>query len=127
MRQIPREKIFMNKKVPSFEQNHEGAMIRCHDIKSHNHGGILVGADGTYSAVREHLYKVLQAKKVLSKSDSVPLPFTCIYLVRQAEVLGPEEFLGLKLPRSQISSILGNGDYSVRVLCLPFVHNVLFH
>lgn len=51
----------------------------------------------------------------------------CVLSFGQAEVLDPEEFPGLKLPRSKINSILGHGDYSVRVVCLTVVHNVLFH
>ncbi|KAG0342261.1 hypothetical protein BG000_005989 [Podila horticola] len=82
----------MNKKVLSFLHNDLGVMIRCHDIKSH-HSGILVTAEGTHSAVREHLYKVLQAKKLLSPSPA------CVLSFGQAEVLDPEEFRGLKLPR----------------------------
>ncbi|KAG0035783.1 hypothetical protein BGZ82_005121 [Podila clonocystis] len=111
LRQIPKEKIHMNKKVLSFMQNNDGVMIRCADNQTH-HGDILVGADGAYSAVRQHLYKDLKAKKTLPKSDDTPLPFNCVCLVGQTEVLDPEEFPGMKLERSHFHSILGSDEYS---------------
>ncbi|KAF9293584.1 hypothetical protein BGZ74_011640 [Mortierella antarctica] len=111
LRQIPEEKILMNKKVLSFMQNNDGVMIRCSDNQTH-HGDILVGADGAYSAVRQYLYKDLKAKKMLPKSDDVPLPFNCVCLVGQTEVLDPEEFPGMKLERSHFQSILGSDEYS---------------
>ncbi|KAF9320553.1 hypothetical protein BG003_005736 [Podila horticola] len=111
LRQIPKEKIHMNKKVLSFMQNNDGVMIRCADNQTH-HGDILVGADGAYSAVRQHLYKDLKVKKLLPKSDDVPLPFNCVCLVGQTEVLDPEEFPGMKLERSHFHSILGSDEYS---------------
>lgn len=44
----------MGKKVLNFEQNDLGVMTRCNDNTSF-HGYIIVGADGVYSAVRQHL------------------------------------------------------------------------
>lgn len=108
----------MNKKVLSFMQNNDGVMIRCSDNQTH-HGDILVGADGAYSAVRQYLYKDLKAKKMLPKSDDVPLPFNCVCLVGQTEVLDPEEFPGMKLERSHFQSILGSDEYSVRKKTMP--------
>lgn len=108
----------MNKKVLSFMQNNDGVMIRCADNQTH-HGDILVGADGAYSAVRQHLYKDLKVKKLLPKSDDVPLPFNCVCLVGQTEVLDPEEFPGMKLERSHFHSILGSDEYSVGKKKMP--------
>ncbi|KAG0334887.1 hypothetical protein BG004_000231 [Podila humilis] len=79
LRQIPKENIHMNKKVLSFLQNDLGTMIRCNDGTSY-HGDILVGADGAYSAVRQHLFTVLKERNQLPKSDDVPLPFDTIAL-----------------------------------------------
>ncbi|KAG0025770.1 hypothetical protein BGZ81_006858 [Podila clonocystis] len=76
LRQIPKEKIHMGKKVMSLFQNDNGVMIRCSDNTTH-HGDILVGADGAYSGVRQNLYKALKKKKLLPNSDDVPLPFSC--------------------------------------------------
>ncbi|KAG0029241.1 hypothetical protein BGZ81_003989 [Podila clonocystis] len=81
-------------------------MIRCNDNKTH-HGDILVGADGAYSAVRQHLFKVLKGKKLLPSSDEGDLPFDWVCLVGQTEVLDPEDFPYMKLPHSKFNSVLG--------------------
>lgn len=74
-----------------FQQNDDGVMLRCSDNSSY-HGDILVGADGAYSAVRQHLFKVVKGKKMLPRSDDVPFPFHCVCLVGQTETLDSEEF-----------------------------------
>ncbi|KAF9327949.1 hypothetical protein BG006_008829 [Podila minutissima] len=109
LRQIPQENIHLGKKVLSFEQNDLGVMLRCNDNKTH-HGDILVGADGAHSAVRQQLFKVLKAKKLLPASDEGDLPFDCVCLVGQTEVLDPEEFPDMKLSHSKFNSVLG-ADY----------------
>ncbi|KAF9299840.1 hypothetical protein BGZ91_009952, partial [Linnemannia elongata] len=72
LNKIPKEKLHMSKKVLSFQQNHEGVMIRFSDNTS-IHGDILVGADGAHSAVRQHLYKTLKKEGLLPKSDTKPM------------------------------------------------------
>ncbi|KAG0341248.1 hypothetical protein BG004_006103 [Podila humilis] len=111
-RQIPKEKIHMNKKVLNFMQNDLGTMIRCHDGTTY-HGDILVGADGAYSAVRQHLYKVLKEKNKLPKSDDMPLPFDNVCLVGQTEVLDPEEFPEVNLPHSPISTVIVDNNHLI--------------
>ncbi|KAG0019609.1 hypothetical protein BGZ81_009674 [Podila clonocystis] len=108
-RQLPKESVHMGKKVLSFEQNHEGVMIRCSDNMTY-HGDILVGADGAYSGVRQHLFKALKENKKLPASDDVPLPFSTVCLVGQTKVLDPEEFPDLKEEESRFSSVFGSGD-----------------
>lgn len=46
----------MDKKLASFEHNERGVKIYCTDGTSYQ-GDLLVGADGTYSTVHQHLYK----------------------------------------------------------------------
>lgn len=112
LREIPTERIHLGKKVLSLLQNENGVMIRCHDNSTH-HGDILVGCDGAYSAVRQHLYKDLKVLKQLPKSDDVPLPFSCVTLVGQTEVLDPEEFPDLKVPHSQFYGITSGDDFLI--------------
>ncbi|KAF9395083.1 hypothetical protein CPC16_009343 [Podila verticillata] len=107
LRQIPKENILMNKKVLSYLQGENGVMIRCSDDSTYD-GDILVGADGAYSAVRQHMYAALKKDGRLPASDDVALPFSCVCLVGQTEVLDPEEFPDLKLPLSQFMSVLGS-------------------
>ncbi|KAG0029271.1 hypothetical protein BGZ81_003978 [Podila clonocystis] len=106
---VPKERIFMGKKVMSFEQNKDGVMIRCSDNKTH-HGDILVGCDGAYSGVRQHLYKTLKKKKELPKSDDMPLPFSTVCLVGQTTPLDPEQFPDLKKETSQFNSVYGKSN-----------------
>ncbi|KAF9026062.1 hypothetical protein BGZ52_007916, partial [Haplosporangium bisporale] len=114
LRQIPKENFLMNKKVLSFLQGDNGVMIRCSDDSTYD-GDILVGADGAYSAVRQHMYAVLKKESRLPASDDVALPFSCVCLVGQTEVLDPEEFPHLKLPLSQFFTVLGSDEiYSWR-------------
>ncbi|KAF9411466.1 hypothetical protein BGZ94_001343 [Podila epigama] len=105
-RHVPRERIHLGKRVLSFMQNKNGIMIRCSDNKTH-HGDILVGADGAYSAVRQHLYSLLKKDKKLPLSDDVKLPFSCVCLVGQTKVLDPEEFPDVKAEKCQHYSVLG--------------------
>ncbi|KAG0336807.1 hypothetical protein BG000_006130 [Podila horticola] len=103
---IPRERILLGKRVLSFVQGNSGVMARCSDNTSYN-SDILVGADGAYSAVRQQLFKDLKVDHKLPARDDVSLPFSCVCLVGQTEVLHPEEFPLLKEERSQVNSVLG--------------------
>ncbi|KAG0349381.1 hypothetical protein BG004_007008 [Podila humilis] len=104
LRQVPPEKIFMGKKVLSYGHTEKGVVLRLSD-NSNYEGDILVGADGAYSAVRQHMYKELKNEKKLPASDDLPLPYSCVCLVGQTEVLDPEEFPLLSLETSQFLSI----------------------
>lgn len=117
LRQVPRENIHMSKKVIAFEQNDEGVTIHCSDDSIY-HGDILVGADGAHSAVREHLFQVLLDKGMLPSVDDGDLPFDCVCLVGQTEVLDPEDFPEMKLPNSKFNSILAD-DYVVSISQAP--------
>lgn len=105
---VPRERILLSKRILSCTQNRDKVIIECSDNSSY-FGDILVGADGAYSAVRQHLYKQLKADKKLptSSSDDVSLPFSCVCLVGQTVPLEPEEFPHLKEELSQTNSVLG--------------------
>ncbi|KAF9320544.1 hypothetical protein BG003_005727 [Podila horticola] len=81
-------------------------MLRFNDNTTY-HGNILVGADGAHSAVRQHLFKILKAKNLLPASDEGDLPFDCVCLVGQTEVMDLEEFLDMKLAHCKFNSVLG--------------------
>ncbi|KFH66122.1 hypothetical protein MVEG_08223 [Podila verticillata NRRL 6337] len=105
-RNVPRENILLGKRVLSFNENGHGVEIRCSDNSAYT-GDILVGADGAYSAVRQHLYKILKKSKRLPISDDAALPFSCVCLVGQTDVLDPEEFPNVKPELCQHNSVLG--------------------
>ncbi|KAG0342026.1 hypothetical protein BG000_007219 [Podila horticola] len=106
LRRVPNDKVHMGKKVLSFEQNDLGVMLRFNDNTTY-HGDILVGADGAHSAVRQHLFKILKAKNLLPASDEGDLPFDCVCLVGQTEVLDIDEFPDMKLSHCKFNSVLG--------------------
>ncbi|KAG0093824.1 hypothetical protein BGZ93_007721, partial [Podila epicladia] len=108
----------------------DGVMIRCSDNATH-HGDILVGSDGAHSAVRQHLFHVQRKKKLLPKSDDVPLPFSTVCLVGQTVPLDPEDYPLLKTPQSVFNAMLGQGSpYSWSVFTTvknTFCFNVVLH
>lgn len=70
-------------------QNKEGVMIRCADGTTY-HGDILVGADGAYSGVRQHLYKTLHEQNALPPSDAKDLSKGYICMVGTTDPMDPE-------------------------------------
>ncbi|KAG0023643.1 hypothetical protein BGZ81_008052, partial [Podila clonocystis] len=105
-RHIPRENIHLGKKIVNYDDDSEGVLVRCADGSSYR-GHILVGADGAYSAVRQHMFKAIKAKRPLPASDDVAPPFGCVCLVGQTEVLDPEDFPRLKSETCDANSVLG--------------------
>ncbi|KAK3839488.1 MAG: hypothetical protein JOS17DRAFT_798953 [Linnemannia elongata] len=106
-RQIPSNKIHMSKKILSFQQNHEGVMLRFSDNTT-IHGDILVGADGAHSAIRQHLYKTLDKQGLLPKADTKPMSRGYISLVGTTEPLDPVNYPGLLKDDCETSFILGD-------------------
>ncbi|KAF9900420.1 hypothetical protein EC991_007354 [Linnemannia zychae] len=106
-KQIPSEKIHMSKKVLSFQQNHEGVMLRFNDNTS-VHGDILIGADGTHSAVRQHLYKTLEKENLLPKADSKEMNRGYISLVGTTDALDPVKYPGLLKEDSESYYVIGD-------------------
>ncbi|KAG0014518.1 hypothetical protein BGZ82_001736 [Podila clonocystis] len=102
--QLPADKVHLNKRVLSFDYDEEDVVVRCSD-GSILQGDLLVGADGTHSTVRQHLYKVL--KSVLPVADEQPLLYSSVALTGETEVLSGEEFPKLSERVSQFASVLG--------------------
>lgn len=105
-RHVPRENIRLGKRVLSYVEEETSITVNCSDNSAFC-GDILVGADGAYSAVRQHLYKKLKATTGIPRSDDIPLPFSCVCLVGQTTVLDPEDFPDLKSEKSHFTSVLG--------------------
>ncbi|KAF9417144.1 hypothetical protein BGZ94_010025 [Podila epigama] len=106
LRQIPRDRILLGKRILSFSQNEKYVTIRCSDNSVYQ-GDILVGADGAYSAVRQQMFKDLKLENKLPACDDVELPFSCVCLVGQTAPLDPEEFPALKQSDCESNSVLG--------------------
>ncbi|KAF9407346.1 hypothetical protein BGZ76_006129, partial [Entomortierella beljakovae] len=95
---IPPERIHLNKRVLSHVETDVGIIIRTSDNMTHE-GNILVGADGTYSAVRQCLYEQLDKKGKLPSSDKEPLKYSIVCLVGQTRPLEPA---GYEFPEGKI-------------------------
>ncbi|KAF9097750.1 hypothetical protein BGX23_008011 [Mortierella sp. AD031] len=104
---VPPHKIHFGKRVLSISEKDEKVTIQTSDNSIYE-GDIIVGADGAYSAVRQHMYEALKAEGKLPISDQEELPFSCTCLIGQTKVLDPEEFPLLKEPVCQFLSVMGN-------------------
>ena len=81
----------MNRKVLSIMQDETIVKIRFSD-NSEAHGDVLVGADGVYSAVRQSLFRQLQQKGELPRSDQEDLTYSHICLVGTTLPVDPVEY-----------------------------------
>ncbi|KAK3848487.1 MAG: hypothetical protein J3R72DRAFT_2759 [Linnemannia gamsii] len=106
-KKIPPAKIHMSKKVLSFQQNHEGVMLRFSDNTT-VHGDILVGADGAHSSIRQHLYKTLDKEGLLPKADTKAMSKGYISLVGTTEGLDPAQFPGVDRDDSDCFYVIGD-------------------
>ncbi|KAF8981817.1 hypothetical protein BGZ46_002230 [Entomortierella lignicola] len=97
----------------------EGVMVRLNDGTT-VHGEILVGADGAYSGVRQHLYKQLSSVNKLPKSDTKPLRKGYICMVGLTNPLDSEKFPDLKDDFSHSHTMVNDtNSYSWGALTLP--------
>ncbi|KAG0042624.1 hypothetical protein BGZ83_000244 [Gryganskiella cystojenkinii] len=94
-KQIPKEKIFHNKRVLTVHNTDQGVRVECKD-GSIFEGDLLVGADGAYSTIRQEMFKDLKSQGRLPAEDGKPLPYNCVCLVGQTEALDPEKYPSLK-------------------------------
>ncbi|KAG0281198.1 hypothetical protein BGZ95_006024 [Linnemannia exigua] len=106
-KKIPSDKIHMSKKVLSFQQNHEGVMLRFSDNTT-VHGDILVGADGAHSSIRQHLYKTLDKEGLLPKADTKAMSKGYISLVGTTEGLDAAKFPGVDREDSDCFYVIGD-------------------
>ncbi|KAF9347983.1 hypothetical protein BGX26_000563 [Mortierella sp. AD094] len=67
-KRVPAHKVNFKKKVLRIEEEDDKVTIYCSDRTSYT-GDILVGADGTYSGVRQSMYRHMDGKGILPKSD----------------------------------------------------------
>ncbi|KAF9354216.1 hypothetical protein BGX26_007968 [Mortierella sp. AD094] len=107
LNRISPEKIHYNKKVTSVAQDDESATITCSDGTTYK-GDIIVGADGTYSGVREDLYKQLTKNDSLPTSDAESLKKGYICLVGTTNPLNPAKYPVLKENSAMLHNIIGD-------------------
>ncbi|KAF9199053.1 hypothetical protein BGZ49_010873 [Haplosporangium sp. Z 27] len=107
---IPEEDISFKKKVLSTEEKEGKVIIHFSDNTSYS-GDILVGADGAYSAVRQNMYKQMNAKGILPESDLEDFLINYITMVGVATPPNPEQYPQLKDENSRFNQIIfGDGN-----------------
>jgi hypothetical protein len=106
LKQIPASKINYNKKILRTEENEGKITIHCSDNTRYA-GDILVGSDGAYSGVRQNLYRQLDAKGLLPKSDLDNFSIGFINMVGVATPDDPAKFPVLKDERCHFSVVVG--------------------
>ncbi|KAF9111377.1 hypothetical protein BGX27_005016 [Mortierella sp. AM989] len=106
---IAPEKIHFNKKIISVSQDDNSATITCGDGTTYQ-GDIIVGADGTYSGVRQDLYRQMEAENILPISDTENLNKGFICLVGTTDPMDPEKYPVLKEKSAMLHQIIGDGN-----------------
>ncbi|KAG0260824.1 hypothetical protein DFQ27_003304 [Actinomortierella ambigua] len=118
LRHVPPENIQWGKSIKSTAQNEEGVSVVCTDA-THFVGDVLIGSDGTYSAVRRSLYKNMQEKgQRLGKGDLEHLRFD------QFAILGitsdiSDEWPTLKEPKGAMEIIVASNGSPYNVYAIP--------
>ncbi|KAG0003200.1 hypothetical protein BGZ80_011367 [Entomortierella chlamydospora] len=107
LNRIPTEKVYYNKKVTSVTQDDESATITCSDGTSYK-GDIVVGADGTYSGVREAVYAELTKADLLPSTDAESLKKGYICLAGTTDPLDPEKYPVLKENHAMLHHVIGD-------------------
>ncbi|KAG0000468.1 hypothetical protein BGZ79_005913 [Entomortierella chlamydospora] len=116
---IPPEKIMFSKRVLSIEQNEKGVMVRMADGTTY-HGDILVGADGTHSAVRQGMFKRLDKKGLLPATDKEEMKMGNLCMVGTTNPVDPEKFPGVKRDHAFFERIINEGDpYTWHTVNMP--------
>ncbi|KAF9111272.1 hypothetical protein BGX27_005164 [Mortierella sp. AM989] len=111
LKQIPTTKISLSKKVTKIQERDGKVHIFCSDDTSFE-GDILVGADGTYSGVRQSLYKHLEEQDLLPQVDkeSLSIGYMSVVGVAQPKDLG--KYPQLSDNFSHFSKVLGKDHRS---------------
>ncbi|KAF9434036.1 hypothetical protein BGZ76_008664 [Entomortierella beljakovae] len=112
LKNIASEKIHYSKKVTSITQDDSSASITCSDGTTYR-GDIIVGADGTYSEVRQNLYAQLQKENKLPISDTQSLNKGFICLVGTTNPLDPAQYKNLDDKYGLLHQIIGKNNHFV--------------
>ncbi|KAG0091570.1 hypothetical protein BGZ93_004776 [Podila epicladia] len=107
LKQIPPEKISFSQKVVSISEDKDGVTIQTADNQIHR-GDILVGADGTYSVVRQSMYATMEKNELLPEVDKHKMSKGYACLVGTTDPLDPAKYPGLMDPTSHSILVLSD-------------------
>lgn len=108
MDQIPPEKLLLGKQVQDVVQHDSMATCICTDGSRYQ--GIIIGADGAYSSVRQSLYRQLKDNGLLAASDQRPLRYRYRALVGMTKPLDPGRFALIASEHSDTRMLVSRGD-----------------
>ncbi|KAF9931736.1 hypothetical protein FBU30_009660 [Linnemannia zychae] len=103
---IPAEKLHFNKRVVATQQDDNSVTLTCADNTSYT-GTILVGADGAYSTIRQHMFNELGAKGMMHPSDAEPMRSDYGCVVGVTEGLDVKQYPDLKETLCEFNIVLG--------------------
>ncbi|KAF9345400.1 hypothetical protein BGX26_003168 [Mortierella sp. AD094] len=106
---VPSEKIIYSKNVVSLDQNEQGVTLTMADGTTFR-GDILVGADGTYSGVRQGLFKHLDKKGLLPASDKEELSMGHLCMVGTTNPVDPEKYPCVNDDRAVFQRVISRGE-----------------
>ncbi|KAG0006942.1 hypothetical protein BGZ65_001429 [Modicella reniformis] len=106
MAQLHPDSIVMGKKILSFEENELGINVCCSDNMIYC-GDILVGADGVHSRIRQVLYRTLDKKGLLPRSDKERFTPNYVFVAGVAKQQSPDKYPALKKPFVHLSTVVG--------------------
>ncbi|KAF9135809.1 hypothetical protein BG015_003218 [Linnemannia schmuckeri] len=108
-KKTPSNKLHMAKKIVAFEQDQDSVTVTLGDGTTAR-GDILVGADGAHSAVRKHLYKILNKQDLLPESDTKEMTKGYISLVGTTDALDTAKHPGVLREDSDVWGVIGDKD-----------------
>jgi len=121
LRQVPKDKILLNKKILRVEEEEDRVFIHCSDNSSYE-GDLLVGADGAYSAVRQNIFKDMKQQGILPKEDLEDLVAGYTAAVGITEPMDPEKYSQLKDKSScHFEVVVDGASHSVSGVCISMV------
>ena len=116
-RRIPPYRFMHKKKILKIEEKDEEnrVLVHCSDNYVYE-AGIVIGADGVNSGVRQSIYRTMDEKGILPKSDleDFKIEFTGIY--GMARGLDPNKYPALKAEDSKFNKALYNDNSIVSTI-----------
>ncbi|KAF9096064.1 hypothetical protein BGX27_001176 [Mortierella sp. AM989] len=117
-KRVPDHRISFKKKVLRIEEKEGKVLIHCSDNTSFV-GDILVGADGAYSGVRQNMYKKMDEKGILPKSDLENFAIGYTTIVGVAKPSNPDKYPQLKEEGTVFHQINYKGGANCHIVPLP--------
>ena len=91
----------------NFTPSARGVLVRCQDGSTFS-GDVLVAADGAHSAVRQHLYSILDEENKLPAADKRQMTKGYACLVGTTRPLDPAKYPGIDKPSSAAANVIAD-------------------